>query len=80
MLDFNHRPKFHEQVGSLIDDALALERDAQTRRDYLGASRLGVACERALQYLHACTLRGHAASRAMGQCHHAIDVRKVSQG
>ena len=49
-LDFNHRPKFHEQVGELIDDALAQERDAQTPRDYLGASRLGVACERALQY------------------------------
>ena len=29
MLDFNHRPKFHEQVGSLIDDALALERDVR---------------------------------------------------
>ena len=50
MLDFNHRPKFHEQVGALIDDALALERDGQTPRDYLGASRLGVACERALQF------------------------------
>ena len=50
MLDFNHRPTFHEQVSELIDGALALERDAQTPRDYLGASRLGVTCERALQY------------------------------
>ena len=50
MLDFNHRPKFHEQVGALIGEALAQERDAQTPRDYLGASRLGVACERALQF------------------------------
>jgi hypothetical protein len=48
MLDFNHRPKFHEQVSELIDVALARERDAQTPRDYLGASRLGVSCERAL--------------------------------
>lgn len=50
MLDFNHRPKFHEEICNLIDGALAIERDAQTPRDYLGASRLGVACERALQF------------------------------
>lgn len=50
MLDFNHRPKFHEQVSALIDEALINERAQQTPRDYLGASRLGVACERALQF------------------------------
>ena len=48
MLDFNHRPKIHEQIGALIDAALSAERDNQPRRNYLGASRLGVACERAL--------------------------------
>lgn len=55
MLDFNHRPRIHEQIGDLIDAALATERNAQTPRNYLGGSRLGVACERALQYeyLHA---------------------------
>ena len=50
MLDFNHRPRFHEQVSGLVDAALVAERGEQTPRDYLGASRLGVACERALQY------------------------------
>jgi hypothetical protein len=50
MLDFNHRPKIHEQIGVLIDAALSADRDNQPRRNYLGASRLGVACERALQY------------------------------
>ena len=50
MLDFNHRPKIHEQIGDLIDAALLAERQQQTPRNYLGASRLGVACERALQY------------------------------
>ena len=50
MLDFNHRPKIHEQIGALIDAALASDRDGQAPRTYLGASRLGVACERALQY------------------------------
>jgi hypothetical protein len=32
MLDFNHRPKFHEQVGALIDEALAQERAGGDRR------------------------------------------------
>ena len=50
MLDFNHKPKFHEQVTGFIDVALDAERATQTPRDYLGASRLGLACERALQY------------------------------
>lgn len=50
MLDFNHRPKLHEQIGALIDAALSSDRDKQPQRTYLGASRLGVACERALQY------------------------------
>jgi hypothetical protein len=50
MLDFNHRPKLRERIGAVIDEALACERASQTPRRYLGASRLGVACERALQY------------------------------
>ena len=53
MLDFNHRPAFHEWVTGFIDAALDAERAEQTPRDYLGASRLGVACERALQYEYA---------------------------
>lgn len=43
MLDFNHRPQFHEQVTNRIDLVLDAERRQQTPRDYLGASRLGVA-------------------------------------
>ncbi len=50
MLDFNHRPKAHEVVTAHIDAALTAERAAQPSRTYLGASRLGVACDRALQY------------------------------
>jgi hypothetical protein len=53
MLNFNHRPKFHERVSSLIDMALVRERAGQTPRTYLGASRLGASCERALQYEYA---------------------------
>jgi hypothetical protein len=53
MLDFNHTPKFHEQVSTLLDGALQAERHGQSSRTYLGASRLGVACERALQYEYA---------------------------
>lgn len=50
MLDFNHRPKFHEQLTACVDAALLRERATETARAYLGASRVGVACERALQY------------------------------
>lgn len=50
MLDFNHRPRLHEQIGDLIDAALTRNRGSEAPRRYLGASRLGVACERALQY------------------------------
>jgi len=50
MLDFNHRPSFQDRLTQLIDTALDLERSGQVQRDYLGASRLGVNCERALQY------------------------------
>ncbi len=53
MLDFNHAPKFHEQVSALVDAALQTESGARERRRYLGASRLGVACARALQFEYA---------------------------
>jgi hypothetical protein len=53
MLDFNHRPQFHELMAQIIDTALDAERAQQPPRDYLGASRLGVVCERALQYEYA---------------------------
>lgn len=53
MLDYNHQPKLHECITALIDQALDRERASQTPRQYLGASRLGVACERALQYEYA---------------------------
>jgi hypothetical protein len=53
MLDFNHRVKFHERITGLIDVALMKERRQETPRTYLGASRLGVVCERALQYEYA---------------------------
>jgi len=50
MLDFNHRPTLSEQLSDRIDLALQTENQAQTPRSYLGASRLGVSCDRALQY------------------------------
>ena len=50
MLDFNSRPKFQDLIIQHIDDALIRERHGQKPRHYLGASRIGVACERALQY------------------------------
>ncbi len=53
MLDFNHSAKFAEQVNTLIDEALVAGNAALPPRDYLGGSRLGVSCERALQYEYA---------------------------
>lgn len=50
MLDFNHRPKLAELVNAAIDAALVTERAATLPRDYLGGSRLGHPCERALQF------------------------------
>jgi len=49
-LDFNHRPTMGDRINDLVDVALIGERDAEVPRTYLGASRLGVACERALQF------------------------------
>ena len=49
-LDFNHRPSMGERINDLVDAALIDERDNETPRTYLGASRLGVACDRALQF------------------------------
>jgi hypothetical protein len=50
MLDFNHRAKIGEQVTALIDAGLEAERAVAPSRRYLGGSRLGHPCERALQF------------------------------
>jgi len=50
MLDYNHRPGIAERINAAIDAALIAEREATPPRTYLGASRLGHACERALQF------------------------------
>ena len=50
MIDLNHQPKFHELVTALLDASIQRERGKQPKRSYLGASRLGVSCERALQF------------------------------
>jgi len=53
MLDFNSQSSFADQVNAYIDDALVVENQAQPSRQYLGGSRLGVACDRALQFEYA---------------------------
>ena len=50
MLDFNKRPSMGERINAAVDAALKAESAATPPRDYLGASRLGHACERALQF------------------------------
>lgn len=50
MLDFNHRPSVTEQINAVLDAALVTENAARAPRDYLGGSRIGHPCERALQF------------------------------
>lgn len=50
MQDYNHRPTIADKINTLIDVGLIAERAKQEKRTYLGASRLGVGCDRALQY------------------------------
>ena len=50
MLDYNHRPGIAERINAAVDAALEAERSAAPPRDYLGGSRLGHPCERALQF------------------------------
>lgn len=50
MLDYNHRPTCAERLNAVIDEAIAAERAAVAPRTYLGGSRLGHGCERALQF------------------------------
>jgi hypothetical protein len=50
MLDFNKRPKIAEQINAAIDAALEAAHVATPPRAYLGGSRLGHSCERALQF------------------------------
>ena len=50
MLDYNHQAKLSDQVNALIDRGLSAERAATPPRTYLGGSRLGHPCERALQF------------------------------
>ncbi|WKB50802.1 PD-(D/E)XK nuclease family protein [Eleftheria terrae] len=53
MLDFNPTSNLGERVEALIDDGLQRRAAEQPARSYLGASRVGVACERALQFEYA---------------------------
>lgn len=53
MIDFNHKESFGDIVTGRIDAALVAEEAASPPRQYLGGSRLGVSCERALQFEYA---------------------------
>ena len=53
MLDFNSTASLSGRVGALIDAGMKALKEGDEPRRYLGASRLGVECERALQYEYA---------------------------
>jgi hypothetical protein len=50
MLDFNSRSQTSAHVNAAIDAALVTANQATPPRSYLGGSRLGHACKRALQF------------------------------
>jgi len=52
-MDFNSSASLSGQVTALVDLGMQLARSLQGARQYLGASRLGASCERALQYEYA---------------------------
>ena len=49
-LDFNHARGFPETLNHVVDAALTADNATRPRRDYLGGSRVGHPCERALQF------------------------------
>ena len=53
MMDFNSSSSVSGQITTLIDIGMQHVRKQQPARDYLGASRLGIECERALQFEYA---------------------------
>ena len=50
MMDFNSSSSLSGQITALVDLGMQRLRSEEMLRDYLGASRLGVSCARALQY------------------------------
>jgi len=49
-MDFNSSSSASGQIIALVDAGMQQARARQSERQYLGASRLGAACERALQF------------------------------
>ena len=50
MIDLSSKRMISPKLNALIDAALELERDQQEKRTYLGGSRVGVECDRQLQF------------------------------
>ena len=53
MMDFNSSSSLSGRVTAFVDAGMQDASARQSERQYLGASRLGVACERALQFEYA---------------------------
>ncbi len=50
MIDLNSKSALPERINYLLDSSLVLLNSFENKRTYLGGSRIGVECERALQY------------------------------
>jgi hypothetical protein len=53
MLNFNSSASLPGRLSSLVDAGMQAARAREAGRAYLGASRLGASCDRALQYEYA---------------------------
>jgi hypothetical protein len=49
-LDFNSKSLLSDRMNTIIDQAMEWEQKKEMPRNYLGASSLGVECDRALQF------------------------------
>src|SRR5690242_9419922 len=84
--DFNHRPKppsFSDQINAYVDQALINCHTAESPRQYLGASQLGDACLRRIQYGYSHTPKDEGAECTGKHLHilatgHAVEALAVT--
>lgn len=81
MSEFNDPTTLSNTINDCIDQCLQRQRSQQAERDYLGASRLGVACARALQYEYLHTPRDEPLSGKLlriFEMGHALEERTLN--
>ena len=73
MMDFNSSSSISGRITALVDAGMLQSRARQSERQYLGASRLGVACERAVA-------RRESESQRLAQLRAELEDQLLAQG